>query len=771
MPRLRLLLIVLVPLILAITVAATDAGRPLDNALRAQREWIRRHDATGQVVVVEIDAGSLARLHHWPWPRSYYATAIKALSEAGAESIALDIDFSSPSTDAEDAALVDAMQRSHAQIIVPTFRQLAGGRSRDIIEDLPIPAIQNVAFLASVNVYADEDGLLRSYAEGTTTQGETRPSLASYLAAVPGDASRSFQIDYAINPESLPQYSFADVVEGRLSPSVFAGKKVLIGATAVELGDRYAAPGRGVLPGVFVQALAAETLLQGARNPSRGPWPGLILAGCAAAVFMGRSARRKTAALGAVSVGVLGLPLIAEQAHLGTMDCAPGLALLVAAAAGNVFCETLATLRNARFTDLESGLPNRAAFAEASVASGDLVVVANFARAADALTIITPELRSAVRGRLLETLTAAARGATLYRLDADLYAWVVNAAQAMTLEADLQAAASLFDAPLSVGGESVVMKPNFGYCAIVGEDLQEAHDCAALASRRGAQLNAAVLGYDPEMAEDVSRARRLLADVSRGLAEGQFAVAYQPKLELRTGRITGAEALVRWNHPQFAAVNPAEFIPLLENDGGIADVTWFVIDRVLADIGDWRRQGAQPSVAINISVRIFDDPSFPAALAARVSAAGVPPAQITLEVTESAAIGSADATVTALEELRRTGFKISVDDYGTGQSTLTYLRHFPAQEIKIDQAFIRAMRTDAHDQILVRSTIDLAHALDLMVVGEGVEDQATLALLREIGCDMAQGWAVGRPMSADDFLRAATTNVAPVLTLVPSAAA
>jgi EAL domain-containing protein (putative c-di-GMP-specific phosphodiesterase class I) len=173
---------------------------------------------------------------------------------------------------------------------------------------------------------------------------------------------------------------------------------------------------------------------------------------------------------------------------------------------------------------------------------------------------------------------------------------------------------------------------------------------------------------------------------------------------------------------------------------------------VLADMAAWAKEGLSPSVAVNVSTRMFDDGQFSAQLVARAGAAGVAPEMVIVEVTESAAVGSAETTVAELRSLRDAGFRISVDDYGTGQSTLTYLRNFPAHEIKIDQAFIRKMLTDSHDHILVRSTIDLAHALKLSVVAEGIEDELTLDLLRDMGCDVGQGWAIGKPAPGEAFI-------------------
>ncbi len=355
--------------------------------------------------------------------------------------------------------------------------------------------------------------------------------------------------------------------------------------------------------------------------------------------------------------------------------------------------------------------------------------------------------------RIVEKLTLASQGARLFRMDTGRYAWIARGTEIADLEARLTLAVSLYKDPVVVAGQTLLLRPAFGWAGVRdGEDLPAAYAQATLAAQRAAQTSTPFMAYDPQMADAASRAQQLLADLATGITDGDFWVAYQPKLEMRSKTIKGAEALVRWRHPQLGAVGPDEFIPLLESEGAIGDITWFVVDRVLADMTTWAQEGLFPDVAINVSTRMFDDPQFSAQLIDRAKAAGIDPAQVTVEVTESAAVGSAEATVTSLRSLRDAGFRISVDDYGTGQSTLTYLRNFPAHEIKIDQAFIRKILTDSHDHILVRSTIDLAHALKLSVVAEGIEDELTLDLLRDMGCDVGQGWAIGKPTPGEAFI-------------------
>ena len=223
----------------ALLIAIFGIGGQLEDNLRTLREQINEQPASGDLVIVEIDAQSLQRLDNWPWPRSRYANAIERLNAAGVSQIAFDIDFSAHSVTEEDAALAEAIAQSEATVILPTFRQFSSAQSNEFIESLPIDALAEHAFLASINVHPDSNGQLNDYSYGTVTGGKPRPSLASMLSGSAGKVETSFAINQAIDPASIPRISFANLIEGKTAQVPLEGKKIIIGATAIELGDRY----------------------------------------------------------------------------------------------------------------------------------------------------------------------------------------------------------------------------------------------------------------------------------------------------------------------------------------------------------------------------------------------------------------------------------------------------------------------------------------------------------------------------------------------------
>jgi len=226
---------------------------------------------------------------------------------------------------------------------------------------------------------------------------------------------------------------------------------------------------------------------------------------------------------------------------------------------------------------------------------------------------------------------------------------------------------------------------------------------------------------------------------------------YQPKLDIRLGHVRQAEALLRWQHPQFGMVSPAEFIPLAERSGSIQLLTQWVIEEGIRQLCEWNRRGLYLQLSLNISA----DDLLGDELAHRVSALlrryGLPAEQLVFEITESAVMREPEKALKVLHLLRECGISLSVDDFGTGYSSLAHLKRLPVQELKIDQSFVRNLDETSEDAVIVRSTIEMSHNLGLKVVAEGVEYAHSLRLLERWQCDTAQGYLISRPLSADAF--------------------
>jgi diguanylate cyclase len=244
----------------------------------------------------------------------------------------------------------------------------------------------------------------------------------------------------------------------------------------------------------------------------------------------------------------------------------------------------------------------------------------------------------------------------------------------------------------------------------------------------------------------------LLGMIPAAIANNEFAVWHQAKLSLATGTICSTEALLRWIHPQRGFIPPGNFIPRAENSTLIDDITKWVVNAALADKAAWTARGHSLGVAINLSVRNLHQRSLLDALHETVTRHRIKPNEVEIEITESAVMGDIDHCVALIGRLRDRGYRVSIDDFGTGHSSLAYLKKLPVNALKIDQAFIRNLAQDASDQKIVQAILNLTRSLHLESVAEGVEDGKALGLLREWGCTYAQGYAVHRPSPADQLL-------------------
>ncbi|MGZ6793619.1 MAG: putative bifunctional diguanylate cyclase/phosphodiesterase, partial [Mycobacteriales bacterium] len=264
-------------------------------------------------------------------------------------------------------------------------------------------------------------------------------------------------------------------------------------------------------------------------------------------------------------------------------------------------------------------------------------------------------------------------------------------------------------------------------------------------AERGAWLR-----YDP-LRDDTSVQRLALVGELRAALEDQLVVHFQPQVDLATGTVIGAEALVRWNHPTRGLLQPGEFVGVAEQSGLVRPFTLRVLDLAVAECVRWPVTGRPLSVAVNLGARSLMDRQLPEDVAEVLARHGLPPQRLVLEITETTAASELEVVEEVLGKLRRLGVEISVDDFGTGYSSLAFLQRTSVHELKVDRSFVSGMLVSDNDLALVRATVQLAHSLGARAVAEGVESQALLVALANMGCDVAQGYHLGRPMPAADL--------------------
>ncbi|MEL7199306.1 MAG: EAL domain-containing protein [Pseudomonadota bacterium] len=720
-----------------------------ENDMRNARDTIRAAPTDSDIVIVEVDGRSLQQIAEWPWPRENYAKAVRELDRLNAKQIAFDIEFSAQSTPEQDAVFADALEAAEASVILPTFRQVnQASDDLTVSEALPLPQLREHTFLASVNVTPNAKGQITDYDFGTITRDVPRPSLASMISGTAGDISDSFRIDQSIDPASFDRISFVDLIAGIVAAERIRDKHVLIGNTAIELGDRYPTALFGVQPGVIIHAQAAETLIQNRVRTDISQLVPLTLTILFVLATLIRGSWRQYTLLGLFAfAGIFGITALAADAlHLAYLPLASAILFGATFTIAQRIIHLLHNLTAARLTDLSSGLENRRALEASFRRKSKLIVGAVRISDFDQLEAITAENEAGQLDRAIaRRLQIIAHDETIYRLESGVYGWLIPDSREDDLEEYFSSAYSLFNAPLDILGQQLRAKPSFGVSPDTISDAVLASDFACRRSLRWSSAS-------NSMTEESQYQQAILTELDDALESGAISVVYQPKLKLPARTISSAECLVRWTSPTLGQISPAEFIPLLETKDSIDRLTLFVLNQAIERVLDAASFGHDLNLAVNISAQLLSNQTFVDCVTDRLNAiTDVSGAQITLEVTESAPLDDPQTAQKALARLRDAGARVSVDDYGTGHATLNYIKDFPANEIKLDQSFVSDLTTNQANRLMVSSTVELAHALSFEVVAEGVEDAETLEALAALGCDYLQGWHIGKPMPWEEF--------------------
>ncbi|MGH8193438.1 MAG: EAL domain-containing protein [Woeseiaceae bacterium] len=862
---------------------------------------VLRHTIDSDVVIVGIDAKSLAELQEWPWPRRFHAALISKIAEAGPKRLFLDIDFSARSSPEDDAALAARFAGWRGEpIILPAYYQQTSSTSDDLTFTQPMPALRPYASLASVNLIPSADGLVRSMQGAWSIEGRVLPSVAAVLSTPSGDAKGDVLLDFSIDPGSFDFVSYGDVLADRVPAERFAGKTVLVGATAIELGDMVSVPVYRSLPGVAVLAIAAETLRAGLHSKLTAGrywtlvavWTALFsflfcrlswrrnivvavsglafIAGTELYLYAGlrmvlefvpfalatsiayvlstlKSLEDETLRAIAFSLGIRkrdallksivqsstdailcmaanGRILTANPAAATLFSCdhavlckasihdfipgllnaeAPGTRLSLEELCGSIseweahpasaspddsfpvdvsvsrinlkderlytaivrdISERKAQQRQLQFQathDPLTTLPNRPALA----AHLDAVLAQSSIRQATALLMIDLNRFKEVNDTLGHNVgdyvlyevarrlqSVVAERGFIARIGGDEFALVVHDCSDSSNVAGLsQELVDSLKVPVETCGVSIDVGLSIGislfpHDADDAETLLKRADIAmyvAKKSRSGFEF------YDAANDRHSLRKLTIAGHLRRAIANDELRLRFQPQVNLKNGRVESVEALLRWDDATLGTVNPDEFIGLAEMTDLIQPLTEWTLAAAFRQIVHWQERGLRLRVAINISARILQDGGFPVRLGAAMASMGIPPEQVELEITESAMMLDPQHALRVIHALDDLGVFISIDDFGTGYSSLAYLRDLPVHAVKLDKSFVLNIDKHEDDRAIVESTAQLAHALKLQIVAEGVETAAAVQYLANLGYDYAQGYWYAAAMPPD----------------------
>jgi diguanylate cyclase (GGDEF)-like protein len=362
---------------------------------------------------------------------------------------------------------------------------------------------------------------------------------------------------------------------------------------------------------------------------------------------------------------------------------------------------------------------------------------------------IGDEVLMEVANRLVGT---APEGVTMARLGGDEFAAVIPDVARPQDVLDLAArVAERLREPIVVDGVRMGVQASIGISLAPdhADSVPTLLKRADIALYRAKAARGDVQVYRPEIDRHTVERLSLLGDLHGAVDKNEFVLAFQPQLCTRTGDVLGVEALARWMHPRHGVIGPDVFIPLAENSGLISPFSRWGIDCAVGTLAAWRRQGHDITMSVNVSARLLSDLELPVFVAEVLARHDVPASRLVVEVTESTIMADPKRATEVLGALRTLGVKLAIDDYGTGYSSLSYLRRLAIDELKIDKSFILQMGLDDNSAIIVRSTVELAHSLGLVVTAEGVEDQPTQQTLDDLGCDRVQGFYHSRPLSRE----------------------
>ncbi len=341
----------------------------------------------------------------------------------------------------------------------------------------------------------------------------------------------------------------------------------------------------------------------------------------------------------------------------------------------------------------------------------------------------------------------------LARLGGDEFAVLLKRADAPQAKKVAKHILHALERPLQLDDHTIDLAAGIGIasCPAHSSDADELMSRAEVAMYAAKHQQNGITIFQPTLDAGSQASLSLLSELRRAVDDNQLRLFLQPKVNLASGQVVGAEALVRWQHPERGMVPPTQFIPFAEQTGFIRTLSLWMVERTARIWHDLHHHGLTIKISVNLSTRDLLDQDLTRKLENVLQQYGVPPGAIVLEITESAMMDDPDRALQTLASLHRLGLRLSIDDFGTGYSSLAYLKRLPVDELKIDKSFVMKMESDLDDAKIVRSTIDLAHNLGLSVVAEGIENEKTWKLLAGLACDEAQGYFIARPMPADEF--------------------
>ncbi len=727
-------------LVLSIAVGISGAGELPDRMIAMATGRLAERPVSGDIVVVGLDDRTLGSIPAGRFSRNDHARVIEAIDKAGARRLMVDFYYQKQTHDPETRALAAAVQAMGDRVILAVSTKTIPGTEK-LLSIFPDPAISgNDAMLASI-AWEYEFWQVWSVPLMYEADGRLLPSVAAALSNKRADRPSTFRVDLSYDLSSITEYSALDVLSGKVGTKELAGKDVIFAGTASTVPDQHYLPGHDLVPGGYIHLIATETLRRG--DPVDIGWiPGMLIALTAMLIALLIPSPRHFSliALGTATLLIAGE--VALSLSLVTASAGAGL-FLVAAISANVSRKRRRA--SAQRENPVSGLPNFEALRSQESFGSATVVAARLVNFEDLAAFLPGEGSQQLVDQVARRLALACHGTQLHHDLDGTFAWLVPYYQHSQIEGHLAGLAALFNAPLTIGELRIDVAIAFG----VNDEFEGSNAqrlaAALVAAEKSIRTRALWTKYTPRQKDDAGWQLSFHSQLEDALTGGDIWVAFQPQYAIATQRLVGVEALARWTHPTRGPIPPDEFIVQAEKSQDIYRLTLFVMDQAIRSAAQLRDRGQRVNMSVNLSAALLDHNDLVGTIRVMLTAHHLPPELLTIEITETAQIENSHQARQTLAQLRRAGIRLSIDDYGTGQSNLEYLTEVEADEIKIDKRFVMTMRDSQRNFEVVKSTIELAHRLGAVAVAEGIEDAPTMALLKKLGCDVGQGYHLGKP--------------------------
>lgn len=719
-------------ILLALVAGLIELPLPAEDTFRAVRAAIRMHPADQEVLVVAVDDKSLNELGGNEPSRGDDARVLDRLFAMGAQRVFFDRVYADATELGEDLKFKAALERHRGRVFLgalPAIEQ-SDGSFADL---LPHPRFRSSAEITTLEGEVAPFDLSARFPVRAEVLGKERRSLSAELARL-DEGEGFYRPDFAIDYATIPTESYIDILNAPGAEAAVRGRDVVVSPSSRTSGDFHPIPFREKVPGVYFHVIGAETLKRG--FPLDLGWLPALVAACLVVAVQARRQQPSKRAILLSGAGLVVVPFALDSLNI-SVDVMPALICL---AIGSVRLNRLAQRTYHGATGLQ-----RIESMHASRISPDQDVLAlkirNFAN-------ISASLTPREIDQLMEAALAKLRlieGDAEFAFQKDTFVWARAKLSPDDAEDHLRGIHAMFRTSISIGSHAPDIATSLGLDCNPQAPLRERTENAIQCAEDAAHAGRIFLKSENRIPEDRNWRLQILSELEAGMDNGGVEVVFQPKVELSTLRIVGAEALLRWTHPVHGPIEPAQVVAIAEAHNRVDVITRFVLNRALNEARSAIARNPSFKIAVNISALDLHDPMFIAHLEHILAAHQFPAANLVLEITETAGVDNEWGVALTLSNLKRLGVQLSIDDFGTGHATLEYLRRIPSDEVKIDRSFVMGMETNAEDRALVRTAVEMIHSLGRRAVAEGVERQSVLAMLRAMGCDEAQGYLISKP--------------------------